>query len=160
MQVHTVAVGGFPVGSSAVDDAEIDKAATDDQAIDERAIDERGDAAGVRAAERQAAADADEEGIGPPLLVVTELEADDGAGSETLGQDGPEGDGPPMLSAPEALLRPVPVIEDVNDIVITYGRRADEFVCDGCFLLKDREQLADTGRHLCRDCVESCPPAA
>jgi hypothetical protein len=34
-------------------------------------------------------------------------------------------------------------------------RSADEFVCQSCFLVKHRTQLADPGQSLCRDCANN-----
>lgn len=47
--------------------------------------------------------------------------------------------------------RALPAIE--GDVVEVLPRQADEFVCQGCFLLRHRELLADPERQLCRDCV-------
>jgi len=36
------------------------------------------------------------------------------------------------------------------------ARRADEFVCSSCFLIKPRSQLGDAAHQVCRDCLD--PP--
>lgn len=51
-----------------------------------------------------------------------------------------EEEGPVVLATEEDTVRPC---------------GADEFVCHVCFLVKNRTQLADLVRMLCRDCVDS-----
>lgn len=44
-------------------------------------------------------------------------------------------------------------LEDEFDLVEVPARQPGEFLCQGCFLLKRREMLADGEHMLCRDCV-------
>jgi hypothetical protein len=65
----------------------------------------------------------------------------------------------------DVLLRTTGVLPDEPEVEaveeegeLPTARRANEFVCSGCFLIKPRNQLADAERRVCRDCVD--PPAA
>jgi hypothetical protein len=44
-------------------------------------------------------------------------------------------------------------VDDRGDTNKIQPRRPGEFVCQSCFLLKPRSQLADNKRQLCLDCV-------
>ena len=44
-------------------------------------------------------------------------------------------------------------VDDRGDTNKIQPRRPGEFVCQSCFLLKPRSQLADSKRKLCADCV-------
>lgn len=37
---------------------------------------------------------------------------------------------------------------------VVHARGADEFVCRSCFLIKNRNQLADPARSICKDCAD------
>lgn len=67
----------------------------------------------------------------------------------------------------DVLLRTTGVLPDEPETIaideedeLPSARRADEFVCSSCFLIKARGQLADAGRRLCRDCVDAPDLAA
>jgi Domain of unknown function (DUF4193) len=46
-----------------------------------------------------------------------------------------------------------PDVDDRGEASVVVPKRADEFVCQSCFLVKHVSQIADNAKQLCRDCV-------
>lgn len=97
-------------------------------------------------------------------LAEAEGEADDPAHDDEV-EDDEESDDDEVESALDDILRERFVVTDLGEIdeededevgdtlVRVRPRQPDEFVCQSCFLLKGRSQLADSEKMFCRDCV-------